>query len=59
MNDLKAAVLAALPSSPAFFNAIEAPSTLTIITSICLPICFFFLGKTVDVLVQLYLKRKK
>lgn len=59
MNDLKAVILAGVPSSPAVFAAIEAPSTLTIVTSILLPICFFVLSKTVDVCVQLYLKRKK
>lgn len=59
MNDLKAALFAAVPSSPAVFVAIEAPSTLTIVTSIVLPILLFIASKTVDVMVQIYLKRKK
>lgn len=59
MNDLKSLVITAIPSSPAFYAAFSAPSTWTIITSIILPVVLFILSKTVDVLVQIYFKRKQ
>lgn len=59
MDNLKHTILTAFPSFPAFVFAVEAPSKFTIITSIILPIVFFIISKSVDVLLQLYLKRKK
>lgn len=59
MNVIKNLFISAIPISPAVYFALESPSTLTIISSVILPICFFVVSKIVDVLVQLYLKRKK
>jgi hypothetical protein len=58
MNDLKSLLLSAFPTVPAVLAAVESPSVLTIITTIVLPILFFVFSKTVDVLVQIYFKRK-
>ena len=58
MNEFKSLIISAIPSSPAVYFAFEAPSMLTVLTSIVLPILFFFVSKTVDVLVQVYFKRK-
>ncbi|HEX8289824.1 MAG TPA: hypothetical protein VF556_17715 [Pyrinomonadaceae bacterium] len=58
MDNLKSLVVSVIPSSPAFYVAVEFPSATTIITTIVLPVVFFILSKTVDVLVQFYFKRK-
>lgn len=59
MENLKTFFITALPSSPAIFAAFESPSSWTVITSIVLPVALFILSKTVDVLVQVYFKRKQ
>jgi hypothetical protein len=59
MDNLKTFILSFVPSSPAIYFAVESPTTLKIITSIVLPIVFFIVSKTVDVLVQLHFKNKK
>lgn len=58
MNEFKSLIISAIPSSPAVYFAFENPSMLTIVTSIILPVVLFICSKTVDVLVQVYFKRK-
>lgn len=58
-DNFKNFIVSVLPSSPAFYFAVESPSTIGIITTIVLPIIFFAISKTVDVLVQVYFKKKK
>lgn len=59
MNDLKAAFLTTFSSAPAFVVAISTRADIAVISSIILPILFFVLSKTIDVCVQLYLRRSK
>ncbi len=59
MNDTKNILLAWVSSLSSVFAAIEARTWITIISAIVLPIVFFTIGKTVDVLLQIYLRRDK
>jgi len=59
MNDTKNILLAWLSSVSPIFLAIESRTWITIISAIVLPIVFFALGKTVDVFVQIYFRRKE
>jgi len=59
MTELKSSFIAGVSSAPSFVFAISEPSTLAIITSIVLPVVFFVLSKAIDVLVQIYFRRKK
>jgi hypothetical protein len=60
MNEFsKNFILSVIPSSPAIYFALESPSARNVIGSVALPIILFFASKTVDVLVQIYFKRKK
>ena len=47
-----------VPSSPAFYFALESPSTIKIVTSIILPVLFFIASKAIDVFVQLHIKNR-
>ena len=58
MNDIKNFLIAYFSTASSVFAAIEAPTVITIISAIVLPIMFFAIGKTIDVLVQIYLDRK-
>lgn len=51
------AVIGALPAW--FIAAFVDASKLAIATSILLPITFFFIGKAVDVILKLYLERRR
>lgn len=55
MNDLKNLTLAWISSVSSVFAAIEAKTLITVTSAIILPIIFFALGKTVDVILQIYL----
>ncbi len=57
MSDTRNALLAWVSSTASLFAAIETRDVITIISAIVLPVVFFSVGKTVDVLVQLYLKK--
>ena len=59
MSDTRNAFLAWVSSTASLFAAIETRDLITIISAIVLPVIFFTIGKTVDVLVQLYLKRRE
>ena len=58
MNDLKNLTLAWVSSTSSVFAAVEAKTWVTVTSAVVLPIIFFALGKTVDVLVQVYLSGK-
>lgn len=57
MNDIKNIVLACLSSATSVFAAVESRALITIISAIVLPVIFFAIGKTVDVLLQIHLHR--
>ncbi len=59
MNDTKNLFIAYLSSLSSFLAAIETRTVITLISAIVLPIVFFAIGKTVDVLIQLYLHNRK
>ena len=57
MQDIKNFYLAWVTSIP-FLAAIESRTLITIISAIILPIVFFAIGKTADILLQIYLQNK-
>ena len=57
MTDLKNICLATFSSTTSIAAAIETQTLITIISAVILPIVFFCLGKAVDVIVQVRLKR--
>lgn len=59
MNDMKNILIAWLSSTTSVLAAIEYREIITIVSAIVLPVVFFTLGKTVDVLVQVYLRKKE
>ncbi len=59
MNDTKNILLAWVSSISTVFAAIETRTWITIISAIVLPIMFFAVGKTVDVLLQIYFRRRE
>ena len=59
MNDTKNILIAWTSSLSSIFAAIETKTWITIISAIVLPMVFFMLGKTVDVLLQIYFKRRE
>jgi len=59
MNDTKNILLAWISSVSSVFTAIEAQTWITLISAIVMPVVFFTVGKTVDVLLQIYLKRRE
>jgi len=59
MNDTKNILLAWISSLSSMFTAIETKTWITIISAIVLPMIFFTIGKTVDVLLQIYFRRQK
>lgn len=59
MNDTKNILLAWISSLTWVFTAIETRTWITIISAIILPMVFFSIGKTVDVLLQIYLRKEK
>lgn len=59
MHDFKNILLAWLSSITSIFTAIEARTFITIISAVVLPILFFTIGKTVDVLLQVYFRRRE
>jgi len=59
MNDTKNILIAWLSSTTSVLAAIEYRELITIVSAIVLPVLFFTIGKTVDVLVQVYLRDKE
>jgi hypothetical protein len=58
MSDYKNILLAWVSTASSVFAAVEMKTVTTIISAIVLPVIFFTIGKTVDVAVQVYFKRK-
>ncbi|MFZ1702146.1 MAG: hypothetical protein WBO10_02910 [Pyrinomonadaceae bacterium] len=59
MNDTKNILLAWISSATSIFAAVETRELITVLSAIVLPVLFFTVGKTIDVIVQLHLGRKK
>ena len=59
MHDFKNILLAWISSASTIFAAVDSGNSLYIVSAIILPIVFFTLGKTIDVLLQIYLDRQK
>lgn len=59
MNDTKNILLAWVSSVTSVFAAIESRTWITIISAIVLPIVFFAIGKTIDVLLQIYFRTQR
>jgi len=58
MNDIKNILLAWISSISSVFAAIEVRTWITIVSAVVLPIGFFLAGKTIDVCLQIYFKRR-
>ena len=59
MHDFKNIFIAWVSTTSSVFAAIEAKTLVTIISAIVLPVIFFTIGKTVDVALQFYFKRRE
>ena len=59
MSDYKNIFLAWVSTASSVFTAVEMKTVLTIISAVVLPVIFFTIGKTVDVALQVYLRRKE
>ena len=58
MHDIKNFYLAWIASVPYLF-AIESHTLISVISAIVLPIVFFAIGKTADILLQIYFRSKE
>ena len=58
MHDIKNFYLAWIASVP-YLTAIESHTLISLISAIVLPIVFFAIGKTADILLQIYFQNKK
>ncbi len=58
MNDTKNILLAWASTTTTLAAAMDTRTWVTLISAIVLPIVFFAIGKTVDVLLQIYFRRK-
>lgn len=58
MNDMKNMLIAYISSVSTIFTAIETGTLITVFSAIVLPILFFTVGKAIDVMLQLHLKRR-
>lgn len=59
MHDFKNIFLAWVSSITSISAAIESQTIVSIISAVVLPILFFSVGKTIDVLLQIYLRRER
>ena len=59
MSETRNAFLAWASSLTPIFAAVETRDVITIISAIVLPVIFFTVGKTVDVLLQIHLRKRK
>lgn len=57
MNDTKNILIAWISSASSVFTALETRELITIVSAIVLPIFFFTIGKTIDVLLQLHFRK--
>ena len=59
MSDYRNILLAWVSTASSVFAAVEMKTVMTIVSAVVLPVIFFTIGKTVDVAVQIYLKRRE
>ena len=59
MSDYRNIFLAWVSTASSVLTAVEVKTVMTIISAVVLPVIFFPIGKTVDVAVQVYFKRKE
>ena len=59
MNDIKNLTIAYFSTVSSVFAAIETRTLITIISAVVLPILFFAVGKTIDVMLQIHLAKKR
>jgi len=59
MSDYKNILLAWVSTASSVFAAVEMKTMMTIISAIVLPVIFFTIGKTVDVAVQVYFRKRE
>ena len=57
--DIQNNFIAWITTSTSLFAAIELKPVLAILSAVVLPVVFFSIGKTVDVLLQIYLKDRQ
>lgn len=58
MNDTKNILLAWIATVGSMFEAVTARTLLSVTSAVVLPIIFFAIGKSVDVMLQIYFRRK-
>ncbi|MEQ1921014.1 MAG: hypothetical protein ABL952_00765 [Pyrinomonadaceae bacterium] len=58
MNDTKNIFLAWASSITSVMAALETRDVITIVSAIVLPVIFFTVGKTIDVLLQIHLRKR-
>lgn len=58
MNDTKNIFLAWASSITSVMAALETRDLITIVSAIVLPLIFFTVGKTIDVLLQIHLRNR-
>ena len=59
MTDYKNILLAWVSAVSSLFAAVEMKTVMTIVSAVVLPVIFFTIGKTVDVAVQVYFRRRE
>ena len=59
MNDIKNLLIAYISTMSSMFTAIETRTIITIVSAVVLPILFFTVGKTIDVILQIHLERRR
>lgn len=59
MSDHRNILLAWISTVSSVFAALEMKTVMTIISAVVLPVIFFTIGKTVDVVVQIYLRKRE
>ncbi len=58
MNDTKNIFLAWASSITSVMAALETRDVITIVSAIVLPVIFFTVGKTIDVMLQIHLRKR-
>jgi hypothetical protein len=59
MNDTKNILLAWVSTASSLLALVQKSELVTVISAIVLPVMFFAVGKTVDVLLQLHFRRRE
>jgi len=59
MHDFKNIFLAWISSATSIFAALDTNALIAILSAVVLPIVFFTIGKSIDVALQIYFKRRE